>query len=84
MTVNYDGLTRNAWPGTWSPGGTHPVALDTELRGTLQSISGGTNDKLTDITGQRLTEGMLVYLKTGYTAGAYTRVSDSYYKYTLQ
>jgi hypothetical protein len=83
MSTNYDGLTRNTWPGTWSPNSTHPIALDTELRGTLQSISGLASDRLTDIAGQRLTEGMLVYVKTGYSASGYTRAGDRYYTYRL-
>ena len=83
MSVDYSGLTRNTWPGTWSPNSTHPIVLDTEIRGTLQSISGSNGDRLTDISGARITEGMLVYIKTGYTAGGYTRTSGNYYKYTL-
>lgn len=84
MATNYDGLTRNVWPGTWSTGTNSPIALDTELRGTLQSISGAAGDELTDIPGARIQEGMLVYLKTGYVAGAVTRDSDTYYTYKLQ
>jgi len=84
MATNYDGLTRNVWPGTWSTGTNSPIALDTEIRGTLQSISGAAGDKLTDIPGARIQEGMLVYLKTGYVAGAVTRDSDTYYTYKLQ
>ena len=84
MATNYDGLTRNVWPGTWSTGTNSPIALDTEIRGTLQSISGAAGDELTDIPGARIQEGMLVYLKTGYTSGAYTRASDAYYTYKLQ
>jgi hypothetical protein len=83
MSTDYNGLTRNVWPGTWSTGTNSPIALDTELRGTLQSISGDSGDRLTDIPGARLTEGMLVYVKTGYTAGLTTRSGDSYYKYNL-
>ena len=83
MSTDYNGLTRNVWPGTWSTGTNAPIALDTELRGTLQSISGSSGDRLTDIPGARLTEGMLVYVKTGYTAGEATRTGDSYYKYSL-
>ena len=81
---NYDGLTRNTWPGTWSSNGTHPIVLDTELRGSLQYVG----SKLTDITGQRLQEGMLAYLKTGYnyigttgSTGSNSRQGDTYYKY---
>jgi len=55
-STNYSGLTRNTWPGTWSPTSDHPIALDTELRGTLQSITGYSGDRLTDITGQRIQE----------------------------
>jgi hypothetical protein len=83
MSSNYDGLTRNIWPGTWSTGTNAPIALDTELRGTLQSISGDSGDKLTNIPGARIQEGMLVYLKTGYTAGGYTRAGDTYFTYKL-
>lgn len=83
MSSNYDGLTRNPWPGTWSSSGTHPIVLDTELRGSLQSISGAAGDRLTNITGQRLNEGMIVYVLTGYTDGLVTRTSDTYYKYNL-
>jgi hypothetical protein len=35
-----------------------------------------------NITGDRLQEGMLCYIKYGYTKGAYTRQGDSYYKYS--
>ena len=83
MSSNYDGLTRNIWPGTWSTGTNSPIALDTELRGTLQSITGNSGDRLTDIPGARIQEGMLVYVKTGYTAGGVTRASDSYFTYKL-
>lgn len=77
--ANYDGLTKNSWPGTWAPSSKAPIALDTDLRGTLQSISGEVGDRLTDIPGQRLSEGMLVYVKTGYA----DRASDKHYKYVL-
>lgn len=84
MTTNYDGLTRNLWPGTWSPSSSAPIALDTELRGTLQSISGDTNDRLVNISGQRIQEGMLVYVKNSYISGQYVRTGDRYYTYKLQ
>jgi len=84
MAANYDGLTRNIWPGTWSPASSAPIALDTELRGTLQSITGSTNDQLTNIPGQRIQEGMLVYVKNSYISGIYTRTGDRYYTYKLQ
>ena len=85
MSVDYSGLTRNTWPGTWSPSSDSPIALDTELRGTLQSISGDATDRLVDIPGQRLTEGMLVYVKNGYTNGSGTAIAgDTYYTYKLQ
>ena len=83
MSSDYSGLTRNIWPGTWSSGGSYPIVLDTEVRGTLQSISGNPGDQLTDITGQRLTEGMLVYLVNGYVDGLVTRTGNTYYKYNL-
>ena len=83
MAGNYDGLTRNLWPGTWSASASHPIVLDAELRGSLRSIDGTSGSRLTDITGQRLEEGMLVYLKTGYTVGGITRTPNAYYQYRL-
>jgi hypothetical protein len=83
MASDYSGLTRNLWTGTFSPTASHPIVLDTELRGSLRTVSGSLGDRLTDITGQRLEEGMLVYLKTGYTAGATVRVGGLYYRYNL-
>ena len=77
--ANYDGLTRNAWTGTWSPSGDHPIVLDTEIRGGLRHISGDSGDQLTDISGQRLQEGMLVYVKNTY--GSVT--GDTFYQYSL-
>jgi hypothetical protein len=67
MSGNYDGLTRNLWTGTWSSSSTHPIVLDSDLRGSLQSITGLAGNKLTDIFGQRLQDGMLVYVKEGST-----------------
>ena len=84
MATNYDGLTRNVWPGTWSTGTNSPIVIDTEVRGTLQSISGDSGDRLTDIQGARITEGMLVYVKNGYTSGSTTYTADKYYTYKLQ
>jgi len=83
MSSDYSGLTRNIWPGTWSTATNAPIALDTELRGSLRSISGDLGDRLTDIPGARLTEGMLVYLKNAYTNNGVSRSGDTYYKYTL-
>ena len=77
--ANYDGLTRNTWTGTWSPSGTHPIVLDTEIRGGLSFVSGDEGDRLEDISGQRLQEGMLVYLKNEYDEFQ----GDKYYKYLL-
>ena len=77
--ANYDGLTRNAWSGTWSPSGDHPIVLDTEIRGGLRHVSGDSGDQLTDISGQRLQEGMLVYVKNTY--GSVT--GDTFYQYSL-
>lgn len=77
--ANYDGLTRNSWTGTWSPSAEHPIVLDTEIRGGLRFVSGDSADRLEDITGQRLQEGMLAYLKSGY--GSFQ--GDTYYKYSL-
>lgn len=94
MSANFDGLSPNYWPGTWTSASPAPVVLDTDLRGTLQSITGTGTDKLLNIPGQRLQEGMLVYVKTAYTeadgdpnatppAPATERIGDSYYKYKL-
>ncbi len=79
MATNYDGLTRSLWPGTWSPTGNHPIAIDRELRGGLRLISGDSGDQLTDIPGQRLQDGMLVYVKNAY--GSIQ--SNSYYRYAV-
>ena len=79
MATNYDGLTRSLWPGTWSPTGNHPIAIDRELRGGLRLISGDSGDQLTDIPGQRLQDGMLVYVKNAY--GSIQ--GGSYYRYAV-
>lgn len=81
MATNYDGLTVNKWPGTWSPTGEHPIVLDKEIRGGLRFVSGNSEDKLTDVTGQRLQEGMLAYLKQGYTDGGIEFKSETFYQY---
>ena len=77
--ADYNGLTRNTWPGTWSPDGDHPIVLSDEIRGGLQLVSGNTGDQLGDIPRQRLEDGMLVYLQNGY--GSYT--AGKYYQYKL-
>jgi hypothetical protein len=86
-TSYYAGTQKNVWPGTWSPAGQAPIVLDREIRGTLQSISGDSGERLTDIYGIRLAEGMLVYLKNEYTYTAsgqtLTREGDTYYTYKL-
>lgn len=82
--ANYDGLTRNAWPGTWSPSANHPIVLDTEIRGGLRYISGNSGDQLADIKGQRLQEGMLVYIDNSYTSGSVQYNGGRYYQYQLQ
>ena len=78
--ANYDGLTRNAWPGTWSTNGTHPIALDVELRGGLRYISGSGTDTLVNIPSGMLQDGMLAYVASGYHADI---SSDTYYKYSI-
>lgn len=78
--ANYDGLTRNAWPGTWSTNGTHPIALDVELRGGLRYISGSGTDTLVNIPSGMLQDGMLAYVASGYHADV---SSDTYYKYSI-
>lgn len=76
---NYDGLTRNTWPGTWSPSSTHPIVLDTEVRGSLRFVSGTGSDTVTNIPGQRLQEGMLVYVANSHSV----YLGGAYYKYKL-
>ena len=78
--ANYDGLTRNAWPGTWSTNGTHPITLDTEQRGSLRYKSGSGTDTLVNIPSGMLQDGMLVYVASGYHADVST---DKYYKYSV-
>ena len=78
--ANYDGLTRNAWPGTWSTNGTHPITLDTEQRGGLRYISGSGTDTLVNIPSGMLQDGMLAYVASGYHADV---SSDKYYKYSI-
>ena len=78
--ANYDGLTRNAWPGTWSTNGTHPITLDTEQRGGLRYISGSGTDTLVNIPSGMLQDGMLAYVASGYHADVST---DKYYKYSV-
>ena len=82
--ANYNGLTRNQWPGTWSPSSNHPIVLDTEIRGGLRYVSGDSGDKVTDITGQRLQDGMIVYVENQHTAGTKTFEAGKYYQYAVQ
>ena len=78
--ANYDGLTRNPWPGTWSTNGVHPIALDVELRGGLRLVSGSGTDTLVNIPSGMLQDGMLAYVASGY----HVSISgDTYYKYSI-
>lgn len=79
MAENYDGLTRNQWTGTWSPRGDFPIVLSNECRGGIHFVQGGSGDGLTDISGQRLQEGMLAYVKEAYTGVP----GDRFYIYKL-
>lgn len=78
--ANYDGLTRNPWPGTWSTNGVHPIALDVELRGGLRLVSGSGTDTLVNIPSGMLQNGMLAYVASGYHASV---SGDTYYKYSI-
>jgi len=78
--ANYDGLSRNAWPGTWSTNGTHPIILDTEQRGGLRYVSGSGTDTLVNIPSGMLQDGMLAYVASGYHADV---SADKYYKYSI-
>jgi uncharacterized Zn-binding protein involved in type VI secretion len=77
---NYDGLSRSAWPGTWSTAGTHPIALDVELRGGLRLVSGSGTDTLVGIPSGMLQDGMLAYVASGYHPDI---LSNTYYKYSI-
>ena len=77
--ANYDGLTRNAWPGTWSPSSNHPIVLDTEIRGGLRYVAGSGDDSALAIPGQRLQEGMLIYVDSSH--GTFN--GGDYYQYNL-
>ena len=78
--ANYDGLSRNAWPGTWSTNGTHPIILDTEQRGGLRYVSGSGTDTLVNIPSGMLQAGMLAYVASDYHADV---SADKYYKYSI-
>jgi len=78
--ANYDGLTRNAWPGTWSTNGTHPIVLDVEMRGGLRLVTGLESDTLVNIPSGMLQDGMLAYVASGYHADV---VDNTYYKYSI-
>lgn len=80
MAENYDGLTRNQWTGTWSPKGDFPIVLSNEVRGGIHFVKGGNSgETLQGIHGQRLQEGMLAYVKEGYTGVT----GDMFYVYKL-
>ena len=75
----YYGLSRNTWPGTWSPSADHPIVLDREIRGGLRYAQGGADSGLTDIEAQRLEDGMLVYLDDS--SGSFK--GGRYYRYKI-
>ena len=81
MNPNYNGLTVNEWSGTWVPSAAQPIVLSNEIRGALHSISGEYSDQLHDIPGQRLQDGMLVYVKTGYSTPDAVYADSTYYSY---
>lgn len=75
----YYGLSRNTWPGTWSPSASHPIVLDREIRGGLRYAQGGADSGLTDIEAQRLEDGMIVYLDDS--SGSFK--GGRYYRYKI-
>lgn len=81
------GLTINQWPGTWSPSASHPIVLDAEIRGSLRTITGDSGDRLGDITGQRLQDGMIVYVQKTYLDSSFDSINSiiggQYYKYNM-
>ena len=78
--ANYDGLARNAWPGTWSTNGIHPIVLDVEQRGGLRLVSGSGTDTLVGVPSGMLQDGMLAYVASGYHADV---SAGKYYKYSV-
>ena len=81
------GLTINQWPGTWSPSASHPIVLDAQIRGSLRTITGDSGDRLGDITGQRLQDGMIVYVQKTYLDSSFDSLNSiiggQYYKYNM-
>ena len=81
------GLTINQWPGTWSPSASHPIVLDAQIRGALRTITGDSGDRLGDITGQRLQDGMIVYVQKTYLDSSFDSLNSiiggQYYKYNM-
>lgn len=81
INLNYNGLTINEWSGTWVPSAAQPIVLSNEIRGSLHSISGEPSDQLHNISGQRLQDGMLVYIVSGYSTTDAVYDSATYYSY---
>ena len=81
------GLTINQWPGTWSPSAKHPIVLDAEIRGGIRTITGDSADRLSNISGQRLQDGMIVYVQKTNIDSAHDSLStidgQQYYKYSM-
>lgn len=81
MNLDYNGLTINDWPGTWVPSASQPIVLGNDVRGTLHSISGEVSDQLHNIPGQRLQDGMIVYIANEYEVSGVVYSGSTYYSY---
>ena len=86
MAINTNGLTALSTNNTtWvSPiANERPVALANQIRGGFMMISGAAGDRLLDIPGIMLQDGMLVFLQTGYTETDGTaRAADTIFQYS--
>jgi hypothetical protein len=88
MSINTNGLTALSTNNTtWASPLVNemPVAVASQIRGGLWLVPGTVDNRLTDIPGIMLQDGMIVYLQTGYTEpgdASVTRTGATYYRYT--
>ena len=95
MATNINGLSAAMTDGaTWLSGtaatptaANVPIVLDTQLRGSLRTVSGVGTDTLTQIPESMLEDGMLVFVSTQYTetnpdgSQGPVRTADTYYQF---
>jgi hypothetical protein len=79
MSSNYSYITTVNAPGLLKPQLGVPALLDTDMRGGLRAIDGITGDRLSDIGGLMLQDGMLVYVRNTYTGTSNTIFTGGYY-----